>query len=188
MTLHDQIQMPPGEPLAMIKQTVETLDYAMAKSDNPAMKARWERLCNGETMAQVLDITKEEMEGLYAYGFSHIQQNAPDKGLEVFRQLIGLDPIEAKYRYCEGICHQMKGDLPEAARAYMEFLGLDATNFDGYMRLAECHLASGEPDLARRYFSIAIAEAEKITDVPGAAEALALARAQINSIDEGQSA
>lgn len=185
MTLHEQIVMPEGDPIEIIRKTAETVDKAVAATNDPEMSARWQRLCNGETMAQVLGITKDEMEGLYAHGFSHIQQGAPEKGLDVFRKLISLDPIEAKYRYCEGICHQMKGDIAKAAQAYMEFLGLDATNFDGYMRLGECHLANDEPAMARRYFDIAIAEAEQTPDVPGAAEALELARAQIAKIDGG---
>lgn len=186
MTLHEQIATPPGDHTAIIKQTAETTDKAVQMTGDPVMTARWQRLCNGETMAQILGITPEEMEALYAYGFSHIQQGMPDKGLEVFQKLISLDPIEAKYRYCEGICHQMKGDIVRAAQAYMEFLGLDATNFDGYMRLAECHITNNEPKMARRYYSIAIAEAEKATATPGAAEALDLARAQIAAIDGGQ--
>jgi Tfp pilus assembly protein PilF len=111
--------------------------------------------------------------------------NEGQKARDVFQHLLLIDPLEPKYHFGFAMGYQMMGEVKAAARAYLFFLSLDATNPDGYLRLAECFLQVNEPENAREVLEIAIALAGKqpgYEDVPG------YARTLLDSIDARQAA
>ncbi|MNL48429.1 hypothetical protein D3C87_1712880 [compost metagenome] len=77
----------------------------------------------------------------------------------------------------------MDADLERAAYFYLNFLALDATNPEGYLRLGECLMSAGELEEARASIQTALefaregkgrpgnaAQAENLLAIMGAAE------------------
>ena len=62
---------------------------------------------------------------------------------------------------------QTRGELNKAAQMYLQFLGLDATNPMGYLRLGECLLAAKEFSEAQAAFLTAKEFAEEGKGQPG---------------------
>lgn len=108
-----------------------------------------EYLRQGLTLGNILGITPKDMNALIAQALRFIEAGRRDKARDVLLRCHQLDPLEARAVYVIGTTYQMDGDLERAAHFYMHFLALDATNPDGYLRLAECLMAAGEIDNAR---------------------------------------
>lgn len=121
----------------------------------------------GNTAAQTIGLSREELEILYAAGFNFLNQGDLKKAQDTFVTLTMIDPLEAKNHYCLGLSYQLQGNQKLAADMYINFLALDATNPDGYLRYGECLMALGEKAEARDAFEIALAEAEKGNGGPG---------------------
>lgn len=115
----------------------------------------------GNTAAQTMGLSREELELLYAVGFNCLNKGDAAKAQDSFIYLSLIDPLEAKNYYCLGMAYQMQGEAQKAADAYVNFLALDATNPDGYLRYGECLLALGEKQEAIEAFELAQAEAAR---------------------------
>lgn len=130
-------------------------------------------LMAGNTPAQTLGLTRDELEALYAAGFTAMTTGDLQRAQDLFTHLALLDPLEARHRYCLGVIAQQKGDHAAALDHLTNFLALDATNADGYLRLGETLAALGRRQDAREAFEIALAEAQK-----GNGDAIAVAEAR----------
>ncbi|MCL3883290.1 tetratricopeptide repeat protein [Marivita sp. GX14005] len=158
----------------MLGAAVQSLDEGTPLRDG------LQRLRDGETLAQIMGLTAEDLEVLYALGIRQIEARDLDKAADTFANLGQIDPLEARHRYCMALVLQLQGKLQPAAHMYMQFLALDATNPDGYMRLAELHLAAGELDEAKALFQETLRFAG---DAPDHAETVAQAKAQLARFD-----
>jgi len=118
-------------------------------------------LMAGNTVAQTLGLTAEDLDAIYRLGHQLLIQGDGPGAQTVFFQLVRMDPLEARHHYCLGLSFQMQQRAGLALEAFTNFLALDATNPDGYLRLGECFLATGEPGLALEAFQCAEAEAVK---------------------------
>jgi Flp pilus assembly protein TadD len=175
----------PADPAAVIEATAAMMDAMISDSETPAGTRRiLERVKGGETPAQAMGLSRDDLEVLYAVGFQQITRGELDRAQDSFIRLVGIDPLEARHRYCLSLVRQLKGDLKGAAAGYIQFLALDATNPEGYLRLGEVHLAAGEPERAAEFFVIAATEAARR---PDGAEAAALAQAQLDRLGAGGS-
>ncbi|WP_163850635.1 hypothetical protein [Pseudooceanicola aestuarii] len=141
----------------------------------------YEGLKDGNTAAQTLGLTRQDLEVLYAVGFNLLNSGDLTKAEDAFVHLCLIDPLEAKNHYCLGLSRQMAGKPAQAIDNYLNFLALDATNPDGYLRYGECLLATGDRAEALESFRLAAAEAEK---VEGQAAALAEARGRIEMLTQ----
>lgn len=133
-------------------------------------------MMEGQTAAQAMGLTRDELEVLYAAGFNQLNAGEFATAREAFTYLCMIDSLEAKNYYCLGMAHQLEGAPEKAAPVFINFLALDATNPHGYLRYGECLMAQGERSEALDAFRVALAEAEKNDRDPAAA---AEARAKI---------
>jgi type III secretion system low calcium response chaperone LcrH/SycD len=137
---------------------------------------------DGQTIAQVRGLTRDDLEVLYAYGFSFITRGDTPKAEMIFSQLCMIDPLEAKNHYCLGVVRQMKQDWNTAIDDFARFCALDATNPEGYLRIGECLTAKGDRVEARKAFDVALREARK---GHGPANAAAQAERALASLGKG---
>jgi tetratricopeptide (TPR) repeat protein len=115
----------------------------------------------GMSLADILDITQEERDAMFVQGAQLIQHGELRKARDVLSLLYHLEPLDARVIYALAMTFQLEGDLARAAKLYVQFLALDATNADGSLRLGECHLAAKEFDTAAGCFRVAIAECDR---------------------------
>lgn len=119
-------------------------------------KKFYKLLKEGHTPASVMDISREELDGVYEIARRYITTGQIDKAQSMFIMLIRLDAMQPHFNYGLGLTYQMQGDVATAARFYLLFLGLDATNPEGYMRLGECLFAAKEYLEASETFEVAL--------------------------------
>ena len=179
MALLEKARVDIGDPGRAADTMVAAMAEVIENTTDPVLKTRLQRIAGGETPRQILGITHDEAEALYAHGYNKLKHGDIDGAAVVFDKLIELDPIEAKYFYVRGVCHHQKGDLVKAVRLYGHFLSLKATSPDGWLRMAECHLATGERVRAREMYETA----RDFADEQGDAGASELARAQIARLE-----
>lgn len=122
---------------------------------------------DGTTLGTVLGITKEQKAALLDLGCRLLQVGQTDKAVDVLMRLNQYDPYEERAYYALGVACQTRGELSKAAQMYLQFLGLDATNPMGYLRLGECLLAAKEFSEAQAAFLTAKEFAEEGKGQPG---------------------
>ena len=124
----------------------------------------------GLSLGDVLEITEEERNAMFAQGCKLVQLGDLQKARALLSQLYLFEPLDARVIYMLGVIFQLQGDLATAAKIYVQFLALDATNADGYLRLGECHLAAKENDLALGLLRTAKAECDRGHGTPATRE------------------
>lgn len=124
-------------------------------SDAPEFEAACRSMMEGLTPATMAGIDRQEIDALLALGGKYLQAGQLDQAKEWLGMAATLDPFEERASYMLGVACQMRGEYRDAARMYVKFLALDATNPQGYLRLGECLLANGEQDKARACFELA---------------------------------
>ncbi|MGQ3211771.1 MAG: hypothetical protein ACT6U0_10165 [Shinella sp.] len=103
-----------------------------------------ELTADGSSLGDALGITKEQRSALYDLGSRLLQVGETQKAFDVLMRLNQLDPLDERAYYGLGVACQTQGELPKAAKMYVMFLALDATNPLGYLRLGECLLQAQE--------------------------------------------
>jgi len=162
-----------GHDPEVVIQTIATFMDVFLKESGMENDRIVQGLLAGNTAAQTMGLTREDLEVLYRLGFNALSQGEIQKAHDVFYQLVTMDPLEAKNHYCMGVVKQAMGEFAVASDLFLNFLGLDATNPDGYLRYGECQLALGDAQMAREAFECAEAEAAK-----GNGDAVALTEAR----------
>lgn len=99
---------------------------------------------DGSTLGDALGISKEQRAALYDLGSRLLQVGETQKAFDVLMRLNQLDPLDERAYYGLGVACQTQGELHKAAKMYVMFLALDATNPLGYLRLGECLLQAEE--------------------------------------------
>lgn len=115
----------------------------------------------GLSLADILDITQEQRDVLFVKGCTLIQAGKIQQGRDDMILLLRLEPLEARAIYALGVTYQVEGNISLAAKHFVQFLALDATNAEGYLRLGECLMAAGEYDEAADCFDIAKKECDR---------------------------
>jgi tetratricopeptide (TPR) repeat protein len=128
-----------------------------------------ELLRKGLSLADIYGITKEERDALFARG-CHLLRAGDIKGArDWLTALYQLEPLDERAIYAIALSHQMEGNYSLAAKLYVFFIALDATNPEGHLRLGECFLSAREYDLARESFHLAQEQCSRGTGTPEAA-------------------
>lgn len=140
----------------------------------------WKQMKEGLTLADILQLSKDQLEALYSVGHQALAAGQPEKAKDAFIQLIQIDPMDERFVYMLGLSCQMLGEIEHAAKVYVQFIARDATNPEGYLRLAECLLAAGEVTEARDTFRTARNMAE---GKPEFAVSLAYAKTMIETAE-----
>ncbi|PLL11176.1 hypothetical protein C0V75_18015 [Tabrizicola sp. TH137] len=154
----DLPETPPGistdRIAALIGEAVDQFLKDIKADENPIVRDMME----GLTVAQAMGLTRDELEALYAAAFRLLAAGNFAAAVDSFGYLVMIDPLHAPNHYCLGVAWQGMGRIKDAEREFVNFLALDATNPDGYLRLGECYLHRGATALAREAFELAEAE------------------------------
>lgn len=129
--------------------------YAASGKLSPKAQSIFDALDEGLSLADVMNITKEERDALLVQGTRLLQVGDLDGAQEMLLMLYRLEPMDERAVYALAATFQAKQEYAYAAKLYLVFLALDATNPQGYLRLGECLMANREFDEAGAYFEAA---------------------------------
>jgi tetratricopeptide (TPR) repeat protein len=139
----------------------------------------------GLSLADIADISKEEREAMLLQGYKFIKQGDLNKAEDWLWGVYQLDQLDDRVIYALAVTIQAKGDFARAAKLFVVFLALDATNAEGYLRLGECFLSAKEYDNAQGCFRVAEAECNRGN---GNAQAAAHAKQMLAYVAERRTA
>lgn len=114
------------------------------RTHTPKEESIMQMMREGLSFADILNLTKEQRDAIFAHGAKYFQIGELDKATEWMMMLYTMEPLEERALYVLGMIQQTRGKLAEAVQLYVRFLALDATNPEGYLRLGECFLAARE--------------------------------------------
>lgn len=115
----------------------------------------------GLSPADIFDISKDQLDALFTHGLQMVQSGELQKARDVFFRLVQLEGTDERFIYALATTYQLEGDFHTAGKLYIQFLALDATNAEGYLRLGECFLSNQEYDHAESMFRTAMKEAQR---------------------------
>jgi len=134
----------------------------MSQVATPSRSAFGERLYQGlEALPGSQRFTAEQLEVIYAMGYAHIVQNQYAQALPVFAFLSQYGPTRKHYLSGLALCLQMEKRFEEALRIYSLVLTLFPDAADAAVSIAECELALGQTENARRTLQGASAIAQE---------------------------
>ena len=110
----------------------------------------------GVPLKSILNISDKERDALFLAACRAFQFGEIVKARDTLVQLYLLDNLDARVLYVLASTYKAEGKISTAAKIYLHFLALDATNADGYLRLGECFLAAKEFEQAEETFKIAL--------------------------------
>lgn len=104
----------------------------------------------GLTPAQILDISKEETDALYALGHNKYQDGDYEAAQEIFNMLCRLSPLEPDYMRALGSTLQLLKRYEDALAAYGAVISVDLDDADASLHAGECLLHLGRRDQAKQ--------------------------------------
>lgn len=125
---------------------------------------------DGLSLGDIMGIKKEHRDALINLAIGFIQAGDLDKARDILAQTYQFEPSDERALYLLGTIFQLKGDLERAVFCYLQFLAIDATNPEGYLRLGECLMTAGELDNASDALKSALEFARDGKGRPGNAE------------------
>lgn len=102
----------------------------------------------GTTIRALKGLSDEEMEAIYAIGYSHFQAGKFEEAEKLFKALLLLDHLEKKYWFAFGGVREAQRDFKSALHAYQTCAFLDIDNPKPQYHCAVCHLALGDKENA----------------------------------------
>lgn len=152
---------------------------------SPKTQSVIELMKQGLSLGDILGITKEQRDALFAHACRLLQHREIQKARDFLQQLYQIEPLEARTIYALAGTFQMEGDYARAGKLYVNFLALDATNPDGFLRLGECFLGAKEFGEAVSAFEMAEIAARrdpaKTAQAAVAAKMVALAKQRLGT-------
>jgi tetratricopeptide (TPR) repeat protein len=114
-----------------------------------------ELMKEGLSLGDIVGITKDQRGALLVQAGRFIQVGDIGKARDVLFKLYQFEPLDERTIYALATTYQLEGNFALAAKLYVFFLALDATNPEGHLRLGECFLAAKEYENAEDSFIIA---------------------------------
>jgi tetratricopeptide (TPR) repeat protein len=133
----------------IVQQILDAMDLS------PKQREILDLVKQGHSLADIYGLTQEHRDAMFLKGCQLVQAGDIQKGRDWLTYLHMLDPLDARIVYVIAVTHQTDGNFSLAAKLYMYFIALDATNPEGYLRLGECHLSAREYDTALACFEFA---------------------------------
>lgn len=93
-----------------------------------------------ETLPSSKRFTLEQLETIYALGYSHIAQGQYEQALPILAFLVQYGPTQRHYLYGLALCLQMEGRLDDAISIYSFCLLLYPDSFEATQRIAQCQV------------------------------------------------
>ena len=152
------LDMPKQSPELIVETIKEIAEPLMEHVDSLGFKDEtfYKLLKQGVSISEMLDLSKEELAAVYEMARRNISVGQIEKAKSLFIMLVQIAPQEEQYTYGLAMTYQIEGDVRMAVKLYMHFIGMDATNPQGYLRLGECLLAAKEYQEAGEAFEAAL--------------------------------
>ena len=99
---------------------------------------------SGGTLGDVLDITADECEALYAFGHTQYQQGKYSDAFKAFAQATIYNHMEPRYQSAAGAAAQMLGRYEDALRRHLAVTVMKLDDPAPVYHCAECLLALGK--------------------------------------------
>ena len=125
------------------------------RKPTPRQRQTLDLIDKGLSLSDIYGITQAETDAVMAVGCRQMQVGDHAAAMDTFTGLVRLDPTNASAVYALAASCQAQGVYDVAGKIYIQFLALDATNPQGYLRLGECFLANREHEAARSCFEAA---------------------------------
>lgn len=109
----------------------------------------------GLSLGDIVGIKKDHRDALLVTAGRLMQAGDLAKAKDTLMMLHIIEPLDERSLYMLAAVSQLQGDFATAAKLYIQFLALDATNPEGYLRLGECLLGAQEFKEARDTFETA---------------------------------
>ena len=144
-----------GEASPSLTQLVEPIEAAVS------------RLCEGLAgLSLTSRYSRDELDTIYALGWSHLSRGQADTGLRLFLFLTDYAPTEATYLMGLGVCLQQL-DRPQDALAVFSWAGLlDAKNIEASLRSAESLLAMQRREEAEALLDLIVVDSMASSNKP----------------------
>lgn len=130
-------------------------DFLDSKAISPRLRSILDLMAEGMNLAQILEISPAHLDALFIEASNYLKTGHVAEAQPLFEVLVRLDPLAARSIYGLALCHELAGDIERAGKLYIQFLALDATHVDGYLRLASCLKAEGNLTEAEACFGTA---------------------------------
>ena len=98
-------------------------DVLFAEAEGALRQGSWDRAA--QLYLEVTNQNPQHAASFHRLGFLAIKLNSPEKGAELIRKAISLDPASPAYHCDFGVSQQRQGRLEDAASAYSEAIRLD---------------------------------------------------------------
>lgn len=133
---------------------------SVAEADlTPRSRSIVEAMGQGLSLGDALGISLAERDALLVHGFRQLQQGDAAGAQVTLTQLYHIEPTDERVIYALAATYQTQEQYAAAAKLYLCFLAYDATNPQGYLRIAECFLAVREYPEAEAYIEAARVQA-----------------------------
>lgn len=135
-----------------------------------------EALKKGATLGDLQGYSPEEIEVVYSLGYTSYQAGRFDEAEKIFRFACMFAHLEPKYYLALGGALAAQRKYTEAIPTYAYVLMLELNNVEAYGCIADCYLALGNADEARKALEEVVARADVKTSEGREAKARALAK------------
>lgn len=133
-----------------VKKAVEQIadhikDNTKKQSNQNVDKLASDFMDNGHMPKDIMNLSDQQMEGLYAQAYNFYQTGRYKESIQIFRLLIMLNANDIKYSMGLGACLHMMKDYKNAAQTYTLCSILDANDPIPYYHMSDCFLGMKDP-------------------------------------------
>ncbi|MEX3846692.1 type III secretion system translocator chaperone SicA [Paraburkholderia sp. BR10882] len=111
---------------------------------------------SGASLKDLQGVSKDLMDGIYAFAYQFYQQGRLDDAETFFRFLCIYDFYNAEYALGLAAVFQLKKNYAKAVDLYALAFSLSKEDYRPIFHTGECHLMAGKAGLARRCFSAVV--------------------------------
>lgn len=146
------------------KQVKVAAEEAVRKASRKANKDFKEMLNRGAKQAAIpknlLGLSDNMVEGIYSQAYRLYNTGRYNDAAELFRLLIMMNPVEAKYTLGLAACYHMTKDYSDAVGVYAICATLDPDSPLPYYHSSDCYIQMNDPLSATLALEMAIKRSE----------------------------
>jgi type III secretion system low calcium response chaperone LcrH/SycD len=117
-------------------------------------------LDEGGAIYELLGVTQEELDGIYAMAYQFLENNRFEEADNLFHLLVTYNYYNTDYAIGLGLARQGQGKLAEAADIYGASVAFNVNDPRLPFHAGECHFEMGNLDAAESGFTMAALRAE----------------------------
>lgn len=129
-----------------LKKALAEMDAKVTEESKETLGMLMERvLKQGMRPKTALNLSDEVMEGIYSHAYNMYNRGMYSEASHIFRLLIMLDPVEAKYLMGLGASLHMLKEYKDAAAMYLLCSAYDSENPLPHYHCADCFIKMDTP-------------------------------------------